>query len=92
MIFRREVLLCGLLAVSPVSGQELDDEGLSGFMSLLEFLGEFEALENENGEWIDPSVLANDVFANLEESDSPDASPVSINMNSNEKDLIQESE
>jgi len=52
------------------NGSLADTESQYLFINMLEFLGEFETQE---GEWINPELLGNDVFADL---DSPADDPV----------------
>ena len=52
------------------NGSLADTESQFLFINMLEFLGEF---ETEEGEWINPELLGNDVFADL---DSPADEPV----------------
>jgi len=54
-----------LMLISPlIAADETDDEtGVS--LEMLEFLGEW---ETDEGEWIDPDSLDNEVFAELTET------------------------
>jgi hypothetical protein len=73
MNLQSRIIFC-LLAVSPVqvfsqasseqeTGAIADAESQFLFINMLEFLAEF---ETEDGEWISPDVLANDVFTDLD--------------------------
>lgn len=73
MNLQSRIIFC-LLAVSPVqafsqssteqeSGAMADAESQFLFINMLEFLAEF---ETEDGEWISPDILADDVFTDLD--------------------------
>ena len=73
MNLQSRIIFC-LLAVSPVqvfsqasseqeTGAIADAESQFLFINMLEFLAEF---ETEDGEWISPDVLANEVFTDLD--------------------------
>jgi hypothetical protein len=73
MKYRSRALLCLLSSLSlQANCQEsgtIDPESIADvesqflFINMLEFLGEFEL---ENGEWISPEILSNEVFSDLD--------------------------
>lgn len=80
MNLQSRIILC-LLAVCPVQvfGQSSSDQDAGAiadaesaflFINMLEFLAEF---ETEEGEWISPEILGNEVFTDLDDVSSDSA-------------------
>lgn len=74
MKYRSSLLLCLMAALSAQAnsqpgaeepGSIAETEAQFLFINMLEFLGEF---ETEDGEWISPDMLGDDVFAILDAS------------------------
>jgi hypothetical protein len=83
MKYRSRALLCQLSSFSlqaycqdsgtGEAGSIADVESQFLFINMLEFLGEFEL---ENGEWISPETLSNEVFSDIDAVNAAEAQNV----------------